>query len=154
MFKLFALCLAILSLISVIQCTPTPSKRAEPSPLPRNLVARGHCDFYCPQENAAGKELSSSDVDSGRLYCRYDVEEMDDDKAFCMYQRSTGELLSNSSPCKCGEQAVFLCPGTKNGQQEIKWEEGQPKRSRSVNLPQFVKARSMARRAVEADTGA
>ena len=86
MFKLFAVCFAILSLICTIQCTPTASKRGGPSPKPEFLVARGHCDFLCPYENVAGKELSKSYTDSGRLYCRYDVEETDD-KAYCMYKR-------------------------------------------------------------------
>ena len=86
MFKLFAVCFAILSLICTIQCTPTASKRGGPSPKPEFLVARGHCDFLCPYENVAGKELSKSYTDSGRLYCRYDVEGIED-KAYCMYKR-------------------------------------------------------------------
>ena len=49
-------------------------------------MARGLCYFYCPQENAMGEELNRSYADSGRLYCRYDVEGVDD-KAFCMYNR-------------------------------------------------------------------
>ena len=86
MFKLFALCFAILSLISIIQCTPTASKRAESSPKPETLVTRGLCDFYCPHENVVGKELSGSYTEPRRLYCRYDVEETND-RAFCMYRR-------------------------------------------------------------------
>jgi hypothetical protein len=145
-------------------------KRGEPSHRPGGLAPRGLCDFYCPQQNAAGNELGRSYADSGRLYCRYDVEEADD-KEFCMYKRAslqlqkknrdaylsladyqnTGELVSSSSPSQCDEQAVFHCPGTKNGQQEMKRIPGGTKTSRSVNLPQFVKARSMARKAMEAD---
>ena len=86
MFKLLVLCFAILSLICTIQCTPTASKRGGPSSKPELLVARGHCDFLCPYENMVGKELSKSSTDSGRLYCRYDVEETED-KAYCMYRR-------------------------------------------------------------------
>ena len=86
MFKLFVLWFAVLSLISVIQCTPTAVRRSGPSSKPESLVARGHCDFLCPYENVVGKKLSKSSADSGRLYCRYDVEETDD-KAYCMYKR-------------------------------------------------------------------
>ena len=49
-------------------------------------MARGLCDFVCPHENAEGEELSKSYTDPGRLYCRYDVEGVDD-KTFCMYNR-------------------------------------------------------------------
>jgi len=61
-------------------------KRSEPSPGPGVLVVRGLCYFHCPHESAVGEELSKSYADSGRLYCRYDVEEADD-KTFCMYNR-------------------------------------------------------------------
>jgi len=98
----------------------------------------------------AGWELSKPSADSGRLYCRYDAEEADDAE-YCMYNRNTGELLSGSSPFECDQQAVFHCPGTKNIQEDMKWVPSQPKDSRSVNLPQFVKARSMARRGMEAN---
>jgi len=96
MFKLFVLCFAILSLICTIQCTPTAVKRDQPSPKPEALVARGHCDFQCPHENVVGKELSKSSADSGRLYCRYDVEEADD-RAFCMYKRVSLEFSHQRS---------------------------------------------------------
>ena len=86
MFKLFVLCFAILSLTCAVQCTPTAVKRDQPSLKPEVHAARGHCDFQCPHENVVGKELSKSYADSGRLYCRYDVEELDN-KAFCMYKR-------------------------------------------------------------------
>lgn len=68
---------------------PSPvAKRGNPSFLPRGdaLVARGLCDFLCPQENLVGTELSRMYTDSGRLNCRYDLEQADDD-AFCMYNR-------------------------------------------------------------------
>jgi len=129
---------------------PDVVARGQPSAKPEGLAARGLCDFECPYESVAGKTLSRSSMDSGRLYCRYDVEETDD-KAFCMYKRNTGELLSSSSPLDCDEHAVFHCPGTKSTQEEMKWVPEQPKDSRSVNLPQFVKARSLARRATEAN---
>jgi len=86
MFKLFALCFSILSLICAIQCTPTVSKRVGPSPKPGSLVSRGHCDFLCPHENVPGRGLSKSSADSGRLYCKYDAEETGD-RAYCMYNR-------------------------------------------------------------------
>ena len=173
MFKLFVLCFSILSLICAIQCTPTASKRSGPSAQPGTLVSRGHCDFRCPDKNVAGRELSKPSADPGRLYCRYDAEEADD-RAYCMYNRvrsicvkspsclwclssipiiqNTGELLSGSSPSECDQQAVFDCPGTKNSQEDMKVVPSQPKDSRSVNLPQFVKARSMARRTRDAET--
>jgi hypothetical protein len=66
-------------------------KRGEPSHRPGGLAPRGLCDFYCPQQNAAGNELGRSYADSGRLYCRYDVEEADD-KEFCMYKRVSLQL--------------------------------------------------------------
>ena len=106
MFKPFALCFTILTLICAIQCTPTAVKRNGYSPLPKRdypsglpkrdypsglpkrdaLMTRGLCDFLCPQENLAGTGLSGMSQDSGRLYCRYDVEEVGDD-AVCMYNR-------------------------------------------------------------------
>jgi len=149
MFKLFVLCLSILSLICGIQCG-TASKRGGPSPKPGTLVARGHCDFHCLYENAAGRELSESSAHSERLYCGYGVGEAVD-KVYCVYNRNNGELLPGSSPAECDRRAVFYCPGTKNSQEDMKFVPSQPKDSRSVNLPQFVKARSKARRAVEAN---
>jgi len=98
-----------------------------------------------------GEELTKSYGAAGRLYCKYGIEEMGD-KEFCMYQRVTGELVSSSSPPECSEQAVFDCPGAESSQEEMKDVPDQPKDSRSVNLPQFVKARSVARRAGVADT--
>jgi len=130
--------------------SPVLVARGQPSPRSEGLVARGHCDFQCPYESMTGKALSKLSTDSGRLYCRYDVEETDD-KDFCMYKRNTGELVSSSSLAECDDQAVFHCPGTKSSQEEMKWVPEQPQDSRSVNLPQFVKARSMARRAADAD---
>lgn len=130
--------------------SPVLVARGQPSPKPEGHVARGHCDFQCPYESVEGIALSESSEDPGRLYCRYDVEETDE-KAFCMYKRNTGELVSSSSPSECDERAVFHCPGTKSSQEEMKWVPEQPKDSRSVNLPQFVKARSMARRAADVD---
>lgn len=114
MFKPFALCFTILTLICAIQCTPTAVKRGGYSPLPKRgyaspipkrgypspipkrgyaspipkrdaPVIRGLCDFLCPQENLAGTGLSRMSTDPGRLYCRYDAEM--DDNAFCMYNR-------------------------------------------------------------------
>ena len=86
MFRLFVLCFAILSFIRAIQGAPSMVKRSEPSPTPGVHVARGLCYFHCPQENLEGKRLSTPYADPGRLYCRYDAEEMDD-KEFCMYNR-------------------------------------------------------------------
>ena len=71
------------------QPSPKPEvlvARGQPSPKPEGLVSRGLCDFQCPYESVAGKELSKEYMDSGRLYCRYDVEETDGN-AFCMYKR-------------------------------------------------------------------
>lgn len=76
--------------------SPLP-KRDYPSPLPKRdypssipkrdaIEIRGLCDFLCPQENLVGTGLSRMSTDSGRLYCRYDVEEMGDN-GFCMYNR-------------------------------------------------------------------
>lgn len=135
--------------------SPLP-KRDYASPLPKRhhpdtLVIRGLCDFLCPQENMVGVGLSEMTTDSGRLYCRYDVEEVADN-AFCMYNRNTGAILSSSSPSECDQQAAFHCPGTKNGQEEMESSPSQPKDSRSGNLPRFVRERSRARRAVGVDT--
>ena len=87
MSKLFALFFVILSLICTIQCAPSPVRRNYPSPTPKGdgLVARGHCDYVCPLENLAGTELSRMHTNSGRLYCKYNVEA--DDDAFCLYNR-------------------------------------------------------------------
>lgn len=133
---------------------PSPKPRHEarhnPSPKPEHQPpqARGLCDFLCPPENIVGTELSRMYTDSGRLYCRYSV----DDNGFCMYNRNSGALLSGSSLFECDFQAMFHCPGTKNGQEDMGWYPSPPKDSRSVNLPQFVKARAEARRAAEEDT--
>jgi len=168
MFKPLVLCFAILTLICAIQCTPTPvrrdkyspmPKRDDPSPMPKRhrpspmpdrrdaLVTRGLCDFLCPQENLVGTGLSRMSTDSGRLYCRYGVERADDN-AFCMYKRNTGDLLPGFSPFECDHQAAFYCPSMKNGQEDARLSPSHPKDSRSVNLPEFVKARSKARRTV------
>lgn len=85
MSRLFLLCFTFLSLLCAIQCTPASLKRSAPSARPDGLVARGLCYFRCPHENVVGRELGGSHEDSGRLYCRYEVEGMDD-KAFCMYK--------------------------------------------------------------------
>jgi len=125
-----------------------PSSR--PHARSEDLEARGICDFGCPQENLAGTGLSAMYEDTGRLYCKYDVEGMAS-TAFCMYNRNTGDLFSAFSPSNCDQQATFHCPGTKNGQEDMSWSPSPPQDSRSVNLPQFVKARSMAKRAAEED---
>jgi len=124
--------------------------RDKPSSRPRSedLEARGICDFGCPQENLAGTGLSAMYEDAGRLYCKYDVEGMTG-TAFCMYNRNTGDLFSAFSPSNCDQQATFHCPGTKNDQEDFS--PSPPQDSRSINLPQYVKARSMARRAAEED---
>jgi len=126
------------------------ASRGKPSSRPKRdgLEARGICDFGCPQENLAGTGLSAMYEDTGRLYCKYDVEGMAG-AAFCMYNRNTGDLFSAFSPSNCDQQATFHCPGTKNDQEDLS--PSPPQDSRSMNLPQFVKARSMARRAAEED---
>jgi len=136
--------------------SPVPKREVardhRPSPVPKRdgLVARGHCDFLCPQDNlVGGAVLSQMYTDFRHLYCGYDVEDMN---ALCMYNRNTGELVSSSSLFECDQQAAFQCSGTKNDQEGMKLSPDQPRDSRAVNLPQFVKARSEARRAVDADT--
>ena len=61
-----------------------PSSR--PHARSEDLEARGICDFGCPQENLAGTGLSAMYEDTGRLYCKYDVEGMAS-TPFCMYNR-------------------------------------------------------------------
>ncbi|KAF9787831.1 hypothetical protein BJ322DRAFT_582066 [Thelephora terrestris] len=148
MFRLLVLCFTALSLICAIECTPTAEKWGKPSygAKRENLVARGRCDFLCPHENLMGMGLDDMYTGSERLYCSYDAEGMDDNN-FCIYNRDTGGLLSSSLPEDCNQLATFRCPGTKNDQEGMKWSPSQPKDSRSVNLPQFVKARSKAKRA-------
>jgi hypothetical protein len=129
--------------------------RPSPSPSPGGSI----CSFKCPVKDSREFPLGKDSATDSRLYCTYPVSETGDSFYRCKYNKVrifyahwrtwidlhpqyTGVLLSN--PGHCPEAAYFNCPSTTNGKRVARDTFG----TRSDELPQFVRARALAKRAV------
>jgi len=129
----------LFTLIAHASPSPTVPRVRAPHPSPSPSAGGSLCSFKCPVKDLDGFPLGEDRSTGSRLYCTYPISKTGDSVYSCKYDKYTGVLLSN--PGHCPKVAYFDCPRTTNGKRAARDTFG----TRSDELPQFVKARTLVK---------